>query len=197
MSVMANLRAFAMPKWGIEMTEGVVAEWKVAQGQPFRKGDLLALIETAKITNEVEAEADGQFARLIAKEGETYEVGDLIAVLAAANDAPTDSEVDSFIASYKGGDARPSVKPQEAAPDAPPAPPAPVAASIPDGLNISPMARTFAQDHGVDVRQIEGTGPGGRITFQDVHLLANFTSLMFTSNCNICISCFAQPFYIL
>ncbi|WP_370171448.1 2-oxo acid dehydrogenase subunit E2 [Sphingobium abikonense] len=165
---MANLRAFAMPKWGIEMTEGVVAEWKVAQGQPFRKGDLLALIETAKITNEVEAEADGQFARLIAKEGETYEVGDLIAVLAAANDAPTDSEVDSFIASYKGGDARPSVKPQEAAPDAPPAPPAPVAASIPDGLNISPMARTFAQDHGVDVRQIEGTGPGGRITFQDV-----------------------------
>ncbi len=70
---MANLRAFAMPKWGIEMTEGVVAEWKVAQGQPFRKGDLLALIETAKITNEVEAEADGQFARLIAKEGETYD----------------------------------------------------------------------------------------------------------------------------
>ena len=49
---MANLRAFAMPKWGIEMTEGVVAEWKVGEGQPFRKGDLLALIETAKITNE-------------------------------------------------------------------------------------------------------------------------------------------------
>ena len=55
---MATLRAYAMPKWGIEMTEGVVAEWMVAEGVPFKKGDLLALIETDKITNEIEAEAE-------------------------------------------------------------------------------------------------------------------------------------------
>ena len=64
---MATLRAYAMPKWGIEMTEGVVAEWMVAEGVPFKKGDLLALIETDKITNEIEAEADGMFPRLIAQ----------------------------------------------------------------------------------------------------------------------------------
>ena len=166
---MVHLRAFAMPKWGIEMTEGVVAEWKVGQGQPFRKGDLLALIETAKITNEVEAEADGQFARLIAKEGETYQVGDLIAVLAGADDRPADSDVDSFIASYKGGEAKPSVPTRDNAP-APAAPeaPAPASPAVPDDLNISPMARAFAQEHGVDVGDLAGSGPGGRITYQDV-----------------------------
>ncbi|BBD99760.1 dehydrogenase [Sphingobium amiense] len=162
---MANLRAFAMPKWGIEMTEGVVAEWKVGEGQPFRKGDLLALIETAKITNEVEAEADGQFARLIAKEGETYEVGDLIAVLAGADDAPADGEVDSFIASYKGGEGKPSVAARE---DAPAPVAAPAVMAVPDDGNISPMARAFAQEHGIDITGIEGSGPGGRISFQDV-----------------------------
>lgn len=159
---MSNLRAFAMPKWGIEMTEGVVAEWKVREGAPFRKGDLLALIETAKITNEVEAEADGQFARLIAKEGETYAVGDLIAVLAGPDDKPADSEVDSFIAGYKPGAAKPAAAPAPVAAEA-----APRVAVAEDAL-ISPAARAFAEANGVDVSAIAGSGPGGRITFQDV-----------------------------
>ncbi|MFB0873161.1 MULTISPECIES: dihydrolipoamide acetyltransferase family protein [unclassified Sphingobium] len=159
---MSNLRAFAMPKWGIEMTEGVVAEWKVREGAPFRKGDLLALIETAKITNEVEAEADGQFARLIAKEGETYAVGDLIAVLAGPEDKPVNSELDSFIAGYKPGAAKPVTAP---APDAAAA--APKVTVAQDAL-ISPAARAFAEANGMDVNAIAGSGPGGRITFQDV-----------------------------
>ncbi|MFY9351986.1 MAG: dihydrolipoamide acetyltransferase family protein [Sphingobium sp.] len=159
---MSNLRAFAMPKWGIEMTEGVVAEWKVREGAPFRKGDLLALIETAKITNEVEAEADGQFARLIAQEGETYAVGDLIAVLAGPEDKPADSEVESFIAGYKPGAAKPAAAPAPAVVEA-----APRVAVAQDAL-ISPAARAFAEANGVDVSGIAGSGPGGRITFQDV-----------------------------
>lgn len=161
---MSNLRAFAMPKWGIEMTEGVVAEWKVREGAPFRKGDLLALIETAKITNEVEAEADGQFARLIAKEGETYSVGDLIAVLAGPKDKPADNEVDSFIAGYKPGAAKPAAA---SAPAPVGAEAAPKVAMAQDAL-ISPAAHAFAEANGVDVSAIAGSGPGGRITFQDV-----------------------------
>ena len=103
---MAELRAFAMPKWGIEMTEGVVAEWLVQEGAPFKKGDLLALIETDKITNEVEAEGDGMFARLVAQTGGTYQVGELIAVLAAPDDAPSAAEIDAFVAGFKPADGK-------------------------------------------------------------------------------------------
>ena len=53
---MPNIQPFCMPKWGIEMTEGTLAEWKVAEGDAFKRGEMLCLIETDKITNEVEAE---------------------------------------------------------------------------------------------------------------------------------------------
>ena len=60
------LKAFTMPKWGIEMSEGMIGEWMVAEGQDFARGDVLTLIETDKITNEVEAEADGLKAYIAA-----------------------------------------------------------------------------------------------------------------------------------
>lgn len=176
---MANLRAFAMPKWGIEMTEGVVAEWKVAEGVPFRKGDLLALIETAKITNEIEAEADGMFPRLVAETGGTYQVGELIAVLAGPDEQPSADEVDAFVAAFKPADTK--VASQAGTTPAPePAPPpsagygqpaaVPVknAVTIAADANISPAARAFAEENGVDIGGIVGSGPKGRITFQDV-----------------------------
>ncbi len=179
---MANMRAFAMPKWGIEMTEGVVAEWMVTEGTPFKKGDLIALIETDKITNEVEAEADGMFPRLIAETGGTYAVGALIAVLVGPDDQPGADEVDAFIASFKSADGKAPAKPSggnapAAAPASAPTPvpvpeakPAPVkkAAVIPADISISPAARAFAEEQGLDVSGLAGSGPNGRITFQDV-----------------------------
>ena len=171
---MAELRAFAMPKWGIEMTEGVVAEWLVEEGAPFRKGDLLALIETDKITNEVEAEADGMFARLIAVTGNTYPVGELIAVLAGHDDNPTQGEVDAFIASFRPPE--PKAAPKAAARKQAVESPAPAPAAdrntsamvIPAQVDMSPAARALAAERGVDVTVIAGSGRGGRITFQDV-----------------------------
>ncbi|WP_311270434.1 dihydrolipoamide acetyltransferase family protein [Sphingobium sp. WCS2017Hpa-17] len=173
---MANLRAFAMPKWGIEMTEGVVAEWMVAEGQPFKKGDTLALIETDKITNEVEAEADGMFPRLLAEKGGTYQVGDLIAVLTGADDQPSAEEVEAFVAGFQPADARPTSK--AATPSSPPPPspgygqpavtPEAKAVAIPADAHISPAARAFAQAEGVEIAGIVGSGSNGRITLQDV-----------------------------
>lgn len=178
---MATLRAFTMPKWGIEMTEGVVAEWMVTEGQPFAKGDTIALIETDKITNEVEAEAPGMFPRLIATPGSTYQVGDLIAVLAGAQDTPSAAEVDSFIAGFKpadtsvaskagGAKAAPAPAAASAPVDAAPVAttPAVTAITIGDDVAISPAARAYAIDNGIDVSGIAGSGPNGRITFQDV-----------------------------
>lgn len=164
---MANLRAFTMPKWGIEMTEGVVAEWMVAEGQPFRKGDTLALIETDKITNEVEAEADGMFPRIIAQPGETHAVGALIAVLAASGDAATADEVDQLVAAFRPADTSVASK---KAPAAAPAPviSAPSRVAISADANISPAARALAEEKGIDVSALAGSGTKGRITFQDV-----------------------------
>lgn len=168
---MANLRAFTMPKWGIEMTEGVVAEWMVKEGQPFAKGDTLALIETDKITNEVEAEADGMFPRLLAEPGSTWQVGELIAVLADAGDTPAAEEVDAFVSGFKPADNRVASKAGEAAKTASaaaPPPPPKKAASIGSDVNISPAARALAEEKSVDISGIKGSGDKGRITLQDV-----------------------------
>ncbi|MFN3287074.1 MAG: 2-oxo acid dehydrogenase subunit E2, partial [Sphingomonadaceae bacterium] len=169
-----SLRAFTMPKWGIEMVEGVLGEWKVAEGAAFARGDLLALIETDKITNEVEADAPGVLARRVAAEGERLPVGALLAVL---SDGPADpAAVEAFIAAWRpaggseaarmpapGSAAGPAEAPAAPAVEASPAPP-----PIPPGLPLSPAARAYAQAHGLDVAAIAGSGRGGRISLQDV-----------------------------
>ncbi|HKY82405.1 MAG TPA: dihydrolipoamide acetyltransferase family protein [Sphingobium sp.] len=169
---MSKLRAFTMPKWGIEMTEGVIAGWEVTEGAAFAKGDLLTLIETDKITNEVEAEYDAVVCRLIATPGETYPVGALLAVF--GDSAADEAEIDSFVASFGGPGApapAPSVASETAAPATPPAPapaPAPAVEVPSDTSVISPSAAEKARRDGIDVSTINGSGRHGRITFQDV-----------------------------
>lgn len=162
---MAMLKPFTMPKWGIEMAEGTIAEWGVEEGQPFTRGAVLALVETDKITNEIEAEADGRFVRLIAKAGETLPVGALLAILSDGADA-SDEDIAAVIASFRPADTSFGDDRPEPAP-APP-PPATEATPIPDGIAISPSARAAAVEAGVDVTTLAGTGRNGRITAQDV-----------------------------
>ena len=165
---MANLKAFTMPKWGIEMSEGTVAEWMVAEGEPFVRGATLALIETDKITNEVEAEEAGCFVRLAGIAGETYPVGALLGVLGEPGADP--GQVEAFVQSFKGADASfatasEPAPPAKAAAAPPPSAPAPAA----DTKKISPAAHAAALAAGIDTTNITGTGRGGRISAQDVH----------------------------
>jgi pyruvate dehydrogenase E2 component (dihydrolipoamide acetyltransferase) len=167
---MAKLKPFTMPKWGIEMSEGTLAEWQVAENQPFAKGTVLTLIETDKITNEVEAEADGRFVRLIAEPGQTYPVGALLAVLSDGGEA-TAAEIDAVVASFKAVDAGFAPDGDEAPAPAAAAPTteaAPAQVAIPDGVAISPVAREKALAAGLDVATLSGSGRAGRITAQDV-----------------------------
>ena len=165
---MADIRPFCMPKWGIEMTEGTIAEWMVQEGEAFTRGRTLCLIETAKITNEVEAEYDAVVRRvLVGAGGDAQPVGTLLAVFAEAG--ASDAEIDAFVAGFKPADTAVAAKAAAPAPAAPPATPTAAPAKIVTNRPISPEALRLAEDEGVDLAGIEGSGRHGRITYQDVH----------------------------
>jgi len=173
-----------MPKWGIEMVEGTVAEWTIKEGDRVAKGQIVALIETDKITNEMECPLDGDVARLVAQPGDLLPVGALLAVLSEG--AASSADIDAFIASFTSAvdgspaapaptakPAAPAAKPAAAAPaPKPAAPPPPPQITIPAHIAISPGARQRAIALGVDVTKIQGSGRKGRITLQDVEQAA-------------------------
>ena len=165
---MTNIRPFCMPKWGIEMTEGVLAEWQVAEGDAFTRGQTLCLIETAKITNEVEAEYDAVVRRvLVPAGGEAQPVGALLAVFAEAD--ASDADIDAFVAGFRPADTAVAAKAGAKSEPAPPAAAArPEPARIVTNRPISPEALKLAEREGADLAAIEGSGRGGRITYQDV-----------------------------
>ena len=179
---MTDLSALTMPKWGIEMTEGTLSEWKIAPGDWIAKGQIIALVETDKIVSEIESEQEAKVARLIAEPGEIYPVGALLAVLSEG--AAGAGDVDAFVAAFRPaeGSAAASAQPATApapvasAPTAQAAPQARAAVQaqhvIPEGVAISPAARELASVGNVDVARIQGSGRNGRITFQDVEQAA-------------------------
>jgi len=162
-----KLRAFTMPKWGIEMVEGTIGEWNVKVGEPVVKGQVIAQIETDKIVNEVEIEYDTRFVRLIAEPGQTYAVGALLAVTSI--DAVEEEEIDAFVRAFApaGGAATETFATASAA-TASAATAHREAPVIPAGMLMSPAARELALRLSVNVSAIEGLGRGGRITLQDV-----------------------------
>jgi len=155
-----------MPKWGIEMQQGTIAQWHVAPGQQLQKGDALLDVETEKIVNSVEAPISGLLRKILADQGAVENVGALIAVFAEAS--VTDEEVDAFVRNFKPPNT--SFEPDAAGAPASPQPQPP--SQPQEEGRISPIARRVAQRLGVDIAQVRGTGRNGRVSKEDVEAYA-------------------------
>jgi len=158
------------------MEEGQLVQWLKSEGDTIANGDILAEIETDKATMELVARGDGILRKIFLDAGGTAPVGEVIGVIATA-----DEDI-SGIQGVSGGAApaaaAPAAEPAAAAPapSAPAtvaAPAAPVAAApapaAPGGrVKASPLARRLAEEFGVDISRVAGSGPGGRIVKRDV-----------------------------
>jgi len=176
----------AMPRLSDSMEEGTILKWLKSDGDEIARGDELVEIETDKANMTYEADEEGTLT-IVAQEGDTLAVGETIARIGeageAAQAAPAERE--------EGGDERPAAQatataeaePQEAAPAGdedrpangrPAEAPAPERAA--DGGNgrikASPVARRMARELGLELGQVQGTGPGGRIVKADVQAAA-------------------------
>jgi pyruvate dehydrogenase E2 component (dihydrolipoyllysine-residue acetyltransferase) len=161
-----------MPALSPTMEEGTLAKWLVKEGDTVQSGDLLAEIETDKATMEFEAVEEGVIGKLMVAEGtEAVAVNTVIAVMLEEGESAGD------IAAAPAAAAAPSAEPAAAAETAVAvaavaAAPAPAAPAAADGTRVfaSPLARRIAADKGLDLAQITGTGPKGRIVKADVEI---------------------------
>ncbi|MEM3022631.1 MAG: dihydrolipoamide acetyltransferase family protein [Candidatus Bathyarchaeia archaeon] len=144
-----------MPKFGWTMTEGKIVRWLKKEGDMVEKGEPLFEIETEKMETEVEAVASGILRKILAPEGSVVEVAKPIAILCdPGEELPPLEEI------LEGAPA-PEAAPKAEAVAAPAERPA-------KPVRASPLAKKIASEHGIDLSQLEGTGPGGLIVKEDV-----------------------------
>lgn len=160
-----------MPALSPTMEEGTLAKWLVKEGDSVSSGDLLAEIETDKATMEFEAIDEGVIAKIVIAEGtENVKVGAVIAIIAEEGEDAGDVEA---APAPKTKASEPAAKAETPAP-APKAAPAPAPATKAaskandDRLKVSPLARRLAEQKGVDLAALSGSGPNGRIIKADI-----------------------------
>lgn len=166
-----------MPKAGQTVEEGTVVAWLKQVGERVEKGEVLLEVETDKATLEVEAPASGVLLAVLCEEGETVPVLTPIGLIGEEGD-----DVAAALRELEAESSAPA-----AAPPTEPAPPAPAAAPPPEASRrqapargeargrplASPRARRLARELGVDLASVRGSGPGGRITEEDVRAAAS------------------------
>jgi pyruvate dehydrogenase E2 component (dihydrolipoamide acetyltransferase) len=149
-----------MPKLSDTMTEGTVIKWHKQVGDSVEVGDLLAEIETDKATMEMEAFDDGTITEILVKAGEKAVIGGTLAILGGDSAAAPSSAAPATSSPASA----PSTAPATAKAAAPAAP----VSNDGNRVKASPLARKIAAEKGVELQDISGTGPAGRIVKNDV-----------------------------
>ncbi len=161
-----------MPKLGFDMAEGVLVRWVVLEGEAIAKGAVLAEIETDKATVEVESMYEGIVARHLVPEGEVIPVNDPIAVISAPGEKV---DFDQIFMGLPAGEKASKVPAADEYEPSQTAETQPAEISVPaegeqypGGVKATPVARRMADERGINMRQVKGTGTGGRITKSDI-----------------------------
>ncbi|MCC7022529.1 MAG: alpha/beta fold hydrolase [Thermomicrobiales bacterium] len=158
-----------MPKWGLTMVSGTVTGWSHEEGDTVTEGAALLTVETEKAVDDVEAPASGILRKIVAPTGSEVPVTGPVAVIVAPDEELSDEALTALLATSAGPAAtagagqqaqRPARESRKAARDAS------------GRVNASPAARKRAGELGIDLATIEATGPGGRITSEDVERAA-------------------------
>ena len=143
-----------LPQWGMNMEDGTLTKWLVNEGDEIAEGQPLVEVETAKINSELESPATGVVAHIMASEGSLVKVGELVAVIAEPGESPPRPEPG---APKSPAAARRRQRPGRERP-----------ARGGGARQVTPVARRLARDNSIDLDEVTGTGPRGRITEQDV-----------------------------
>ena len=174
-----------LPRLGQGMESGTIVRWLKTEGDAVSKGEPLYELDTDKVTQEVEAESDGVLLKIVIADGEV-DVGTTVGIIGAQ-----DEDVSEVLAGAQGGNGgAPAAAEQEAAPPTEPgvqaaaqepaAEPEPASAAEAqppvraegEHVKASPLARRIARERGVDLAQVVGTGPEGRVIAEDVEKAA-------------------------
>ena len=160
-----------MPALSPTMEEGTLAKWLVKEGDEVSSGDILAEIETDKATMEFEAVDEGKIAKILVPEGtDGVKVGAPIAILAAEGEdvkAAASAAPKTEAKPEPKAEAKPEPKAEQPkADETPKAAPQPTKAG--ERIKASPLARRIAEDKGIDLSAVQGSGPGGRIVKADL-----------------------------
>ncbi|WP_218019538.1 2-oxo acid dehydrogenase subunit E2 [Nocardia arthritidis] len=152
-----------MPSLGADMVEGTLLHWLVHPGDVVHKGDVVAEVDTTKAAIEVECFDDGVMGTILVPEGKTVPVGTPLATIEPASDRPV--VVGDASTAIPDGQPPSAVKPAESVRGEP--------ISGPDGTaemahHATPLIRRLAQEAGIDLTTLHGSGPGGRIVRSDV-----------------------------
>jgi pyruvate dehydrogenase E2 component (dihydrolipoamide acetyltransferase) len=147
-----------LPRLGQGMESGTIVKWLKSVGEPVEKGEPLYELDTDKVTQEVEAEASGVLLKIAISAGEV-EVGKTIGFIGVEGESVAAEEAPASVE-------QPAEAPKREEPAAQAAPPS--NGSTNGRIKASPLARRIARERGVDLAQITGTGPDGRIVAEDI-----------------------------
>jgi pimeloyl-ACP methyl ester carboxylesterase len=156
-----------MPKWGLTMTSGTITGWSREEGDPVTEGAPLLTVETEKAVDDVEAPASGVLRKIVAAVGSEVPVMGAVAVITAPGEDLSDDDVQALVTTTSGATTANGGASQRAVREGRQA-----GRDASGRVNASPAARKRAGELGIDLVTVEATGPGGRITSEDVERAA-------------------------